>query len=183
MPSSILTLDLWPDTLVALNILRRWEIKLFKIFVNWIYSNCDVILAQSKSMIKEIEAYSSVKNEVYYFPSWGDSDLFLNNQYPAKEIINKKIFTILFAGNIGEAQDFPSIIKAVRHLKKIGINNFRIIFFSEGSKKKWVKREIKRLGIEKRFELYKNYPLEKMSSFFVHADVSLVSLLDRKFSI
>ena len=47
--------DLWPDTLVALKILKKdWQINLFKILVNWIYSRCDLILAQSKNILREI---------------------------------------------------------------------------------------------------------------------------------
>ena len=93
--------DLWPDTLVALKVLKKnWQIDLFKIIVNWIYSRCDVILAQSKNILKEIENYPSVKDNVYYFPTWGESDLFLKVSPPAPEIKPKDIFTILFAGNI-----------------------------------------------------------------------------------
>ena len=109
--------DLWPDTLVALNILsKNWQIKLFKILVNWIYSRCDLILAQSKNILKEIKNYSSVKDNIYYFPTWGESDLFLKIASPAPEIKPKDIFTIVFAGNIGEAQDLPNIIKAVQNM-------------------------------------------------------------------
>ena len=42
----------------------------------------------------------------------------------APEIKNKKIFTFLFAGNIGEAQDFLSITKAVKILSKKNKYNF-----------------------------------------------------------
>ena len=106
--------DLWPDTLVDLKILKKnWQINLFKILVNWIYSRCDLILAQSKNIQKEIENYPSVKDNIYYFPTWAESDLFLKDSPPATEIKPKNIFTILFAGNIGEAQDFPTIINAI----------------------------------------------------------------------
>ena len=173
--------DLWPDTLVALNILNKnWQINLFKILVNWIYSKCDLILAQSKNILKEIKTYSAVKNNVYYFPTWGESDLFQKISPPAPEIKPKNIFTILFAGNIGEAQDFPNIIKAVQHLILNNVRNFRIILVGNGSKKEWVKNEVKKLNIEQYFEFHKSYPLERMPSFFRHADALLVSLLNKK---
>jgi len=177
----IWVLDLWPDTLVALNILKRkWEIKLFKILVNWIYSKCDLILAQSKNMLDEINLYSGVRNNTVYFPSWGDSDLFKEATEPAPEIKVKNLFTIIFAGNIGEAQDFPNLIKAVQKLNSENIKNFRIILIGDGSKKDWLLKEIKILRLEKFFEFYKNYPLKRMSSFFIHADALYVSLLNKK---
>jgi len=173
--------DLWPDTLVALNILsKNWQINFFKILVNWIYSRCDLILAQSKNILKEIKNYSSVRDNIYYFPTWGESDLFLKIASPAPEIKPKDVFTIVFAGNIGEAQDLPNLIKAVQNMILNNIKNFRIIFIGDGSKKEWVINEVKKLNIEQYFEFYKSYPLERMPSFFRHADALLVSLLNKK---
>ena len=173
--------DLWPDTLVALNILtKNWQINLFRILVNWIYSRCDLILAQSENILKEIKNYSAVKNNIYYFPTWGESDLFLNIAPPAPEIKPKDIFTILFAGNIGEAQDFPNLIKAVQNMVSNNVKNFRIILIGDGSKKEWVKSEVKKLNIEKYFEFFNSYPLERMPSFFRHADALMVNLLNKK---
>ena len=173
--------DLWPDTLVALKILKKdWQINIFKVLVNWIYSKCDLILAQSKNILREIEKYPSVKNNVYYFPTWGESNLFLKTSHPAREIKSKEVFTILFAGNIGEAQDFPNLIKAFQDLILNEVKNFRIILIGDGSKKEWVKTEVKKLKIEKYFEFYDSYPLERMPSFFRHADALLVSLLNKK---
>ena len=173
--------DLWPDTLVALNIMtKNWQINLFKNLVNWIYGRCDLILAQSENILKEIKKYSSVKNNIYYFPTWGESDLFLKIAPPAPEIKPKDIFTILFAGNIGEAQDFPNLINAVQDMIVNNVTNFRIILIGDGSKKEWVKEEVKKLNIEKYFEFYNSYPLERMPSFFRHADALMVSLLNKK---
>ena len=55
-PQVFWVLDLWPDTLVALEIIKKkWQIKLFKKLVNWIYSKCNIIFAQSKNILKEIK--------------------------------------------------------------------------------------------------------------------------------
>ena len=180
-PNIIWVLDLWPDTLSAYGFLKRkWQLNILKIFVNWIYSRCDLILTQSNSFLREIKNYYSIKNNVIFFPSWGEDNLF-KKKYPlAKEIKKKKIFTILFAGNIGEAQDFPNILKAIKELNDNKIKDFRILLVGDGSKKDWVKKQIKKLKIENRFEIYPSYPLDRMPSFFKHADVLLVSLLNKK---
>ena len=117
-------------------------------------------------MLEEIKKYPSVKNNAFYFPSWGDSNLFLNSKKAAKEIENKNIFTIIFAGNIGEAQDFPNLLNAVKTLSLKKIKKFRIILIGEGSKKEWIKKEIKKLNIQDYFEFHKSYPLKRMSEFF-----------------
>ena len=180
-PSIFWVLDLWPDTLIALNIIKRnWQIKIFKLLVNWIYKNCDAILAQSESILDEIRKYPSVPQKTLYFPCWSESNLFKNNITYAPEIKKKKLFTFLFAGNIGEAQDFKSIIKAVNIIVSKNIFNFRIIIIGEGSKKNWLKKEIYNLKISKYFEILDSYPIERMPSFFKHADALLVSLLNKE---
>lgn len=180
-PNIIWVLDLWPDTLSAYGFLKKkWQLHILKIFVNWIYSRCDLILAQSNSFLREIKNYSSINNNVIFFPSWGEDNLFKKKNLPAREIKKKNIFTILFAGNIGEAQDFPNIIKAIKDLKDKGIKDFRILIIGEGSKKTWVKKQIKKLKLDNFFEIYPSYPLDKMPSFIKHADVLLVSLLNKK---
>lgn len=173
-------LDLWPETLIDLGILnKKFKIKFFRIFVNWIYRRSDIILAQSKSFVANIKNAIPFKKNIYYFPSWGESNLFHDKIKPTDEIKPSDKFTILFAGNIGEAQDFQSVIKAVKLLSSKKINNFRIILLGDGSKKKWLINEIKALGIESYFEIKQKYPLEKMPSFFYHADALFVSLLNR----
>ena len=65
---------------------KKWQLSILKIFVNWIYSKCDLILAQSNSFIREIKNYSSVKNNVIFFPSWGEDNLFKKKYQLAEEI-------------------------------------------------------------------------------------------------
>ena len=87
---------------------------------------------------------------------------------------------LMFAGNIGKAQDFKSILLAVKHLIKQNFKEFRIILIGDGSEKKWLEKKLKDLEIDKYFELYKQYELKRMPSFFLHADALLVSLLDKE---
>ena len=50
----------------------------------------------------------------------------------------------MFAGNIGDAQDFPSVINAAVDLVGQQFQEFRIVIIGEGSKKKWLISEIKK---------------------------------------
>ena len=169
-------LDLWPETLSAIGIIRKkWQLDIIRRLVSIIYSNCEIILVQSKSFIKKIKNFN--KDKIIYFPAWPESDFIKSSKRPAKEIIKKKdIFTILFAGNIGEAQDFPSIIKAAEKLVAKKFYKFRIITVGDGSKKDWLIKEVKRKKLDNYFEILNQYPLERMPSFFAHADSLLVSL-------
>ena len=48
----------------------------------------------------------------------------------------------MFAGNIGEAQDFPSILETAKLLREN--KNIQWIILGGGRKEEWVKTEIKK---------------------------------------
>ena len=119
IPQVFWVLDIWPETLESVGIKNKFIIEIVRNLVRKIYLNCDVILAQSKSFVKNIKRYKSLKSkQILYFPVWSELnyDSRLIEKYPA--IKTKKVFTILFAGNIGKAQDFESVIKAIKFLSK-----------------------------------------------------------------
>ena len=86
--------------------------------VNFIYKNCDLILAQSNSIKKEIQKYT--KTQCVYFPSWPEENIFKkkNNKIKLLDKLDKNITKIMFAGNIGEAQSLETLVKSVYKIKK-----------------------------------------------------------------
>ena len=68
-------------------------------------------MAQSNSIKKEIKKYT--KTKCIYFPAWSE-DVIIKNK--TKKLKNKKI-KILFAGNIGEAQSFLTLIRCAKLIK------------------------------------------------------------------
>jgi len=143
--------------------------------VEFIYSKCNIILVQSKSFIKKIKNYHNKK--IIYFPAWAESEINKSSKSLAKEIIEKEgIFSVLFAGNIGKAQDFPSIVKAAEYLIKNDFHKFRIITVGEGSCKDWLINEVNKKHLNDFFEICDSFPIDRMASFFSHADALLVSL-------
>ena len=175
-PQIIWVLDLWPETLEAIGIIKKkWQLEFIRFFVNIIYSRCNIILTQSKSFIKKIKKYQDKK--IIYFPAWAESAVKNASKKLAKEIsLKKNILTLVFTGNVGEAQDFLSVLKAADYLISKKFHKFRIIIIGEGSKKDWLIKEVSRKNLKKHFEFLNQYPLDRMPSFFAHADSLLVSL-------
>ena len=169
-------LDLWPETIDALRISQSKLILIFlKKLVRQIYKHCDLILAQSNSFIPKIAQYAKLNAWIEYFPSWSDAIPLNQNVQPALEFpIRRGSFNVMFAGNVGEAQDFPAIIKAAIILKEY--QNIRWVIIGSGRQEAWVKEEIKKLGLEHCFIFLGRFPIERMTSFFMHADALLVSL-------
>lgn len=175
-PLAFWVLDLWPETLEAIGAVRsRYILKAIGSLVTFIYNRCDLILAQSKSFIPQIRQYCKKEIKVEYFPSWSDvtfdySIVDFAEEVPAAE----GVFSIMFAGNIGDAQDFPAILDAAEVVKSN--KGIRWLIVGEGRASEWVRSEVIRRGLEHCFLLLGNYPVDRMPSFYKHADALLVSL-------
>jgi glycosyltransferase involved in cell wall biosynthesis len=129
----------------------------------------------SKGFISTIINRSIVSNKIEYFPQWAekmfkpiDSPKYLLGDIP------KDSFKIMFAGNIGEAQDFPSILETARLLKRY--KNIQWIILGNGRKAEWANNKINEYGLKDCFHLFGSYPLEKMPEFYANADAMLLSL-------
>ena len=176
IPVVFWALDLWPDTLTAVGAVRsptvlRWIGHL----VQYIYNRCTLILAQSHGFMGSIANYCKDSSKIRYFPSWSE-EIFTSAQiHPAEELtVEEDKFNIVFAGNLGEAQDLPAILDSATFLK----NNTRIrwVIVGDGRKFEWLKAEVKRRNLEHCVLLPGRFPVERMPSFYAHADALLVSL-------
>ncbi len=171
-------LDLWPETLKAVGVIQsRSGLGLVALLVRWIYRRCDLILAQSKSFIPQIRAYSDLSKRVEYFPSWAESLFGAGFEASAAPEVPSQsgAFTVMFAGNIGEAQDFPSILNAAE-LLSVSHPHIRWIIVGDGRLGDWVSQEVKRRNLESNVFLLGRFPVERMPSFFLSADALLVTL-------
>ncbi|WP_373020558.1 glycosyltransferase family 4 protein [Thiomicrorhabdus sp.] len=172
-------LDLWPETLEAIGVVKSpkilgWVGRL----VRFIYNRCDLVLGQSKAFYTGISRYCDDTNKIKYFPSWSETVFSEKGISPIEEIVrHKSAFKILFAGNVGEAQDFPSILNAAEIIKSKKIN---AIFFivGDGRAFDWVQSEVLSRGLEEYVTLLGRHPLESMPSFYACADALLVTLKD-----
>jgi glycosyltransferase involved in cell wall biosynthesis len=177
VPVVFWVLDLWPETLEAVGVVKSpkilgWVGKLVK----FIYNRCDLVLGQSQAFHAGIAKYCDDETKIKYFPSWSEAVFSSNNISSVKELERHEgAFKILFAGNIGEAQDFPSILNAIEIIKAKKIN-VKFFIVGDGRAFEWVQSEIVNRGLEKYLYLLGRYPLESMPDFYASADALLVSL-------
>jgi colanic acid biosynthesis glycosyl transferase WcaI len=176
IPMILWVLDIWPDSLQAVGVIRsKLLLSLIGKLVSIIYNHSDLILVQSRSFVSVIGKYTKENKEILYFPSWSDLVFDKNHIKIAPEIpLKKNCFNIVFTGNIGNAQDFPSILKAAENLKNL--LSVRWLIIGDGSMVRWVEKEIKARGLEDCFFLLGKFPNERMPSFMMHADALLISL-------
>ena len=82
----------------------------------------------------------------------------------------------MFAGNIGESQDFDTLIATARLLRDR--EDLQWVIVGSGRDEERVKQRVKDEGVENRFHFLGRFPEEEMPKFFAHADAMLVSLKD-----
>ncbi len=176
IPIVFWVLDLWPETLKALGIVKN-EVLYRGIgrVVSFIYKHCDLILGQSLAFLPQIKKWSG-KSDVRYFPNWVEST-FDSPEFEmegTKERNILKPFEIVFAGNIGEAQDFPTILKALANLPSEF--DLRLTVIGDGRYYENLSKTVFNLNLEEKVHLLGRYPLEDMPAFFARADALLVTL-------
>ncbi|WP_272023216.1 glycosyltransferase family 4 protein [Olleya namhaensis] len=169
-------LDLWPDSVSAnSNIKGGFIYNSLKKVVSYIYKNSDLILVSSKMFKTSILQNFDIKpSKLAYFPNWAE-DVFINkNNLEDNNITLPEGFNVMFAGNLGESQDFESVLKAASLTKQYNIN---WILLGDGRKSDWIKQQIKEDNLE-RVHMLGRHALKTMPSFFKKADAMLVSLKD-----
>jgi len=172
--------DLWPESVKdAGGINNKIILGLIDIMTRTIYYFYDSILVQSPDFKKYLTDQGVNEKKITYYPYYAES--FYDVVIPENDI--KQMFpeglNILFAGNIGVAQSFDTIIEAARILRK-KIKVFNFIVLGDGRDKQRVLKKIKEYYLEENFEFWGSYPPDQMSDFFASADALLVSLKDTK---
>jgi colanic acid biosynthesis glycosyl transferase WcaI len=169
-------LDLWPETLAAIGVVRSPRVLgWIGQMVKFIYERCTLVLGQSRAFLASIAKYCSDTQKIRYFPSWAEEVFNEPNLLPAPEVPARAgVFNVLFAGNIGEAQDLPAVLDAAESLKHNAAIRWLIV--GDGRKSSWLQEEVARRGLQGSVLLLGRFPVERMPSFYAHADALLVSL-------
>jgi glycosyltransferase involved in cell wall biosynthesis len=184
-------LDLWPESVVAASGLRaRWALGPAEALTRWIYRRCDRVLAQSRAFFGPLERQGVGAGQLRYFPSWAESVYQpvdretaargngASPPTPALPVLPvlPEGFNVLFAGNIGVAQDFPTILAAAERLRdRLDI---QWVVAGDGRMRAWVQDEIERRGLGRTVHLLGPLPMQDMPNLFARVDALLVTLRD-----
>lgn len=169
--------DLWPESITAAGgVSNKSIISLVDKLTRFIYGNSKMILVQSKAFIPYIQNQGVKLEKIVYLPNSTES-FYKKVEDNSKfiDLIPKDGPVLMFAGNIGEAQGFDTIIKASKYLDE---NDVKVnwVILGDGRQKKSIINRIETLGIQDRFFFLGSYPGKDMPYFFIHADALLVTL-------
>lgn len=177
-PHLMWILDVWPDTLPAVGAIRNRRIlSLVGLLVRFIYKNCDRILVQSRAFWAPVLRDGGTEAQLAYFPNWIEPTFRdgLDSVAPAPEVTAQAgDFTIMFAGNIGESQDMPSVLDAAEAVRDLP--GVRWLIVGDGRAADALRAGIAERGLQDRVILLGRHSTDRMPSFFAGADAMLVSL-------
>jgi colanic acid biosynthesis glycosyl transferase WcaI len=177
VPLLMWILDLWPESLAATGMVRsRKVLALAERLVRFIYHGCDRILVASRGFVPSLYAKGVREGQIEYFPNWFEPEYCILPEQRAETGRTRlpEGFRVMFAGNIGVAQDFENILIAVEKLK--AHPDIHLIVIGDGRRFEWVKGEVQRRGLHGQVHLLGWYPPSEMAYLFAQADVMLVTL-------
>jgi glycosyltransferase involved in cell wall biosynthesis len=182
IPLIFWVLDLWPESLSAAGGIKnkfflRTQIRL----VQYVYNNCEKILISSQGFKKSICEKGNYSSKLVYFPNWAENANIPKNTSIYKQLepfvhFDSNDFIILFAGNIGEAQNLECVLDVAFKLKEKKAIKF--IFLGDGRRKLQLIEKMNKMELSETVFFPGRYPIESMPFFMEKADVLLVSLKD-----
>lgn len=174
-PIILWVLDLWPESLAATGAVRSPALlRLVGRGVRWLYARCALVLVQSRAFFSSVQAHGVPAQRIRYFPNW------IEPEYGDSASANGLAgdpgrFTIVYAGNIGVAQDFPAILDAAgRAVQQLPL--LRFVIAGDGRMAAWTREEVARRGLGANFVFLGQLPASAMPGLFASADALLVAL-------
>jgi glycosyltransferase involved in cell wall biosynthesis len=130
---------------------------------------------QSQAFIEPIRQLGIAKEKLVFLPNSAESFYRpLDPEMVAAPTPLPPGLRILFAGNVGAAQGFDTIIDAAALL--VTETDIHWLVVGEGRELAQVKAEVARRRLTERIRFFGRYPAETMPAWFAHAHVLLVSL-------
>lgn len=169
-------LDVWPDTLVGLDIIKSKKIfNLIEFIIKKIYSYYDSILIGSKSFEEIIQ--KRYNGKIIYFPNWAEKPI-ENNEIKSNKIIKipQNKFIIMYTGNIGEAQNFQELVPRLKFIDK----NIHWVFIGDGRYKKSFIKLLSKYNLSEKVTLFNQIPVDEIPTYVSKADCLFLSLRDKE---
>ncbi len=172
-PLILYCLDQWPISLTAGPFNENGlAYRFFYHFSRWIYNQADTILLSSqsfKSYFQNVLKINSTDKGLIYWPSYAE------NLYQSIPHIENSHFDLLFAGNIGPAQNVEMIVEAANKLKASPEFHFHIV--GDGLSLETCRKSANQNQLSN-ISFYGHHPVEEMPKFYALADAFLITMVD-----
>ncbi|MBQ6957075.1 MAG: glycosyltransferase family 4 protein [Bacteroidales bacterium] len=168
--------DIFPDSLVGTGLAKKggflWKIG--RVIENFTYRNADKIIVISEDFKKNIMAKGVPEEKIGVIYNWVDADAVqpvAKDKNPLFDEFNldKAKFTVVYAGNLGNAQNISIILEAAKKLPEI-----QFALFGTGGLEDTIRGRIAFEGLNN-VHLNPLQPIERVSQVYSLGDVCVVS--------
>lgn len=168
-------LDLWPESLAATGFVSS-PLLLGAVaqMVRLIYRSCDLVLVTSRAFIPRVQRLGVTAGQIRYFPQYAEAEYQPQAPEPlwAQAQGLPQGFRVMFAGNMGMAQDLFTVLDAAERTLNSGIH---WIFLGDGSARADLEMQVRERNLTN-VHFLGSRPSREMPRFFAQADALLVSL-------
>jgi glycosyltransferase involved in cell wall biosynthesis len=175
-PNFLWVQDLWPESIrVAGGVENKFILIVMDVLTRWIYHHTNQLLIQSPIFKNYLLAQNVPDHKIVYYPFYAESFYSHLNIELDNSIKIPDGFKLVFAGNIGEAQSFDTLLHAAKIVKNQGVS-IKWLIIGEGRQRLYVKSQIRNLSLEDTVFLMGSFSPQKMPFFFSNAEALVVSL-------
>lgn len=171
--------DIFPDSLVGAGLAKKGGLlwKIGRKIENFTYKHADKIIVISEDFKKNIMMKGVPENKIEVVYNWVDENAVVpiakedNSLYEELGISRNK-FHVVYAGNLGNAQNIDVIINAANILKEE--QNVEFLIFGTGGLKNQYVAKVKHLKLDN-VKFFPLQPMERVSQVYGLGDVCVVS--------
>jgi glycosyltransferase involved in cell wall biosynthesis len=172
--------DIWPESATyTLGLHNRLVVGLLNALCGWLYRRADIVMVQSAAFHDMLTRFGVPSERIRVLPNTAPDNYRPLAPEQAAEyagLVPQDGFRLMFAGNIGQSQDFDTLIAAAALLRER--TELHWVIVGSGRDGERAKRLVKEHGLGDRFRFLGRHPEKEMPKFFAHADAMLVSLKD-----
>lgn len=168
--------DIFPDSLVGTGLAKKGGLlwKIGRVIEDFTYRNADKIIVISEDFKRNIMAKGVPEEKIEVIYNWADEQAVHPVADEANELIRelgfvKDRFTVVYAGNLGHAQNVDIIIDAAEILK-----NIQFVIFGSGGKEVELRAKVAEKSLEN-VKMFPLQPYERVSEVYSLGDACVVS--------
>ncbi len=171
--------DIWPETLVSSGMVREGRLtQAVSRVCRSLYRRAGAIVVTSTGMADNLARKGVPESKVHVLPQWADEEIY--RPLPRDEEFGerfglKRAFNVMFAGNIGAAQNLETMVQAAALLRNEP--DVRFVVLGDGLELARLRQMVDGLGLEN-VSFLGQHPKESMPMFFAWADALLLHLRD-----
>lgn len=180
IPCYLYVQDLWPENVeIITGVKNKYILGVIGKMVDYIYARCTKIFTTSNSFVKSINNRGVPIEKIEYWPQYAEDFYTPLEKKGDMEKAEDKLFNIIFAGNIGNAQGLDILPKAATIINDIGPNiKIRFNIVGDGRFKNELIELVKSSELESMFNFIAKQPANRIPELIAANDAAFLSLSD-----